>query len=86
MNPPLILALDIGTSSVRAALYDGDGGVLPETFVKNDRTMTATEDGGAEIDAGEAFEQVVRAIDDVLKKAKSVKGEIEYVAGFVLLA
>jgi gluconokinase len=81
LNPPLILALDIGTSSVRAALYNGDGSVLPETFVKNERTMTATEDGGAELDAEEAFEQVVRAIDDVLKKAKKVKGEIEYVAG-----
>jgi gluconokinase len=80
LNPPLILALDIGTSSVRAALYDGDGRVLPETFVKNERTLTATEDGGAEIEAKEAFAQVARAIDDVLKKARSVKGKIEYAA------
>jgi gluconokinase len=77
---PLILALDIGTSSVRAALYDYDGNVVPKTFVKNERTLTSTDDGGAEIDADEAFAQVVRAIDDVLKKAKGVKGEIEYVA------
>lgn len=80
MNPPLILALDIGTSSVRAALYDAKGSVLPETFVKNDRTLQATDDGGAEIDAAEAFAQVSRAIDDVLKKARAVKGEIEYAA------
>jgi gluconokinase len=80
LNTPLILALDIGTSSVRAALYDYDGNVVPKTFVKNERTLTSTDDGGAEIDADEAFGQVVRAIDDVLKKAKGVKGEIEYVA------
>lgn len=72
--------MDIGTSSVRAALYTGDGRVLPETFVKNERTLTSTDDGGAEIDANEAFAQVADAIDEVLKKAKGVKGDIEYIA------
>lgn len=80
MSPPLILALDIGTSSVRAALYNANGNVLHGTFVKNERTLASTEDGGAEIDAEDAFSQVARAIDDVLKKAKSVKGQIEYAA------
>lgn len=76
----LILALDIGTSSVRAALYDAKGNVLPESFVKNERTLTATDDGGAEIDALEAFKQIETAIEDVLKKSAKIKGEIEYVA------
>ncbi|MGD9562823.1 MAG: gluconokinase [Pyrinomonadaceae bacterium] len=76
----LVLALDIGTSSVRAALYDHDGNVLPRTMVKNERTLTATDDGGAEIDADEAFDQVVAAIDDVLEKAAKLKGEITHAA------
>jgi gluconokinase len=80
MNSPFILALDIGTSSVRAALYDAEGKVLPSTFVKNERVLTATAGGGAEIDAREAFAQIVEAIDDVLKKSEKLKGEIEYVA------
>ena len=80
LQQPFVLALDIGTSSVRAALYDVRGNVLPETMVKNERTLTATEDGGAEIDAAEAFVQVEKAIDDVLVKSKKVKGEIKYVA------
>ncbi len=80
MKLPLILALDIGTSSVRAALYNFNGEVLPATMVKNERQLTATEDGGAEIDALEAFAQVERAIDDVLTKAEKIRGEIEYVA------
>src|SRR5919107_1037579 len=67
---PHILAIDIGTSSVRAALYDERARVVPETMVKNERVLTATEDGGAEIDADEA----------VLKKAKNVKDEIGFVA------
>jgi gluconokinase len=65
---------------VRAALYDFHGDVLPETFVKNERQLTATEDGGAEIDALEALAQVEEAIADVLEKAKNIEGEIEYVA------
>jgi len=65
---------------VRAALYDARGNVLPETMVKNERLLTATEDGGAEIDALEALKQIEEAIDDVLEKAKNVEGEIEAVA------
>ncbi|MCC7305949.1 MAG: gluconokinase [Acidobacteria bacterium] len=76
----LVLGLDIGTSSVRAALYDDKGNVLPRTMVKNERTLTATDDGGAEIDADEAFDQVFAAIGDVLAKAEKVKGEITHVA------
>jgi gluconokinase len=74
----LILGLDIGTSSVRAALYHSRGDMIPETLVKNKRTLTATDDGGAEIDADVAFKQVVKAIDDVLEKA--IEGEITHVA------
>ena len=75
-----ILALDIGTSSVRAALYDMRGDVLPATMVKNDRTLKATEDGGAEIDALEAFTQIEKAVDDVLEKSAKIEGEISHVA------
>jgi Sugar (pentulose and hexulose) kinases len=75
-----VLAIDIGTSSVRAALYDFDANVLPETFVKNERRLTATGDGGAEIDALEALGQIERAIDEVLRKSSALKGEIRAVA------
>ena len=49
-------------------------------MVKNERTLTATDDGGAEIDADEALDQVVAAVNEVLKKSEKVKGEIGYVA------
>ena len=64
----------------RAALYDFDGNVLPKTFVKNDRQLTATDDGGAEIDAFEALKQIEKAIDEVLETAENIEGEIRYVA------
>lgn len=72
-----ILALDIGTSSVRAAIYDFQANVLPETMVKKDRTVHFTEDGGAELTAQEAFSQVCEAIEEVLSKSSQT---IDYVA------
>ncbi|MEO8041531.1 MAG: gluconokinase [Acidobacteriota bacterium] len=80
MSQKLILGLDIGTSSVRAALCDLKGNMLPETFVKNERSLTSTDDGGAEIDAEVAFKQIVRAIDDVLVQSSDVEGVITHVA------
>lgn len=80
MEDRYILALDIGTSSVRAGLYTMAGDVLPETMVKNERFLSATDDGGAEIDGDKAFEQICEAVDDVLNKCGSVKGDIAYVA------
>lgn len=80
MKPPFILALDIGTSSVRAALYDADGEALPETMVKNERAVVVTEAGGAELNAETAFRQVKKALGDVLKKCPVEIQEIEYTA------
>ena len=80
MKVPFILALDIGTSSVRAALYDSAGDVLQETMVKNERDVMMTDEGGAELDAEKAFQQVEKAIGDVLKKYPAEANEIEYAA------
>lgn len=80
MNSPLFLALDIGTSSVRSALYDCRANVLPETMVKNERTVRITHGGGAELDAEVAFGQVVAAIDDVQKKCPAEVSEADFAA------
>ncbi|HVF30082.1 MAG TPA: gluconokinase [Pyrinomonadaceae bacterium] len=80
MENNLILGLDIGSSSVRAALYDMEGGMVPETLVKNERSLSATGDGGSEIDAEIALRQVVATIDDVMRKPLARKGRIEFVA------
>jgi len=77
LKQPLILALDIGTSSVRAALYDGPANAVSRAFAKIERTLTVTADGGAEIDADEAIAQVAAAIDALLEKTNV---EITYVA------
>lgn len=71
------MALDIGTSSVRAALYDGLAKAVPRAFAKIERTLTVTADGGAEIDADEAVAQVASAIDALLERSDA---EIAHVA------
>lgn len=65
---------------MRAALYDEQAKRLDATFVKNERQLTMTEDGGAEINADEALKQVAAAIDAVLQKAGDKAAKIEFVA------
>ncbi|MBK9163475.1 MAG: gluconokinase [Acidobacteria bacterium] len=78
MAKELILGLDVGSSSVRGALFDGGGRMLKRTFVKEERRLAATRDGGAEIDAARALRQVVGVIDAVLERAPA--GEVTHVA------
>lgn len=80
VKPTFALALDIGTSSVRAALYDSDGSELDGTAVKLEREFRTTSDGGAEIDAEEAIEQIARTVDDVLAGTSHLASQIEVVA------
>ena len=80
MNRDLILAIDIGTSSVRAALYDPAGKIIPETLVKNERQLIHTSDGGSEIDADKALSQLIATIDEVLDRSQKFRSEIIYVA------
>lgn len=61
-------------------MYDLDANLRPETLVRNDRPFDTGDDGAAEIDAEQALKQVVAVIDDVLKRAAEVEGEIICVA------
>lgn len=72
--------MDIGTSSVRGALYEREAVALGETAFRLARSLNVTEDGGAEIDADEAVDQVASVIDGVLERSKQVPGNIDLVA------
>jgi gluconokinase len=76
----MILAIDIGTSSVRAALYDQKGALVKGTLVKNERRLRSTADGGSEIDADAAIRQTVKTIDSVIRLSAKIKSEITHVA------
>ena len=55
VKPVSTLALDIGTSSVRAGVYGADGYEISGTAVNLESEFHATSDGSAEYDANEAI-------------------------------
>ena len=66
---PLVLALDIGTSSARGALYDERGLEVEGTQERLVRGFETTSGGGAELDARAAIEQAAQVIDAVAARA-----------------
>ena len=64
-----IVSVDVGSSSVRAELYDDSGNGIDGTEVKLDYEFEYTPDGGAEKDADELLDLVVRAVDGTLSEA-----------------
>src|ERR1700687_2747607 len=61
-----VLALDVGTSSCRASLYDVSGRAIKDRFAHIAYSPTITADGGAELDPDVLFDQLCSAIDHVL--------------------
>lgn len=80
MLTPLVLALDVSTSSVRAALYDRNARQVPGAEAQFARALQTTADGGAELDADEAVAQVTRAIDALFAKDAARDARVELVA------
>ena len=76
----MILALDIGSSSIRASLFDHAARPVHDTSIKFEREFSATADGGAELDAGEALSQVAAVVDAILEKTKSLAVRITHIA------
>src|SRR5215211_7254127 len=68
-----ILSVDVGSSSVRAELYDDVGDSVEGTEVKLDYEFEYTPDGGAEKDADELLDLVVRAVDGTLSEASGAE-------------
>ena len=62
---PLIVAIDIGTSSVRALLYDGEARMVDASECQLPYEMRTTADGGAEVDADEIVDLTLRCLDHI---------------------
>jgi gluconokinase len=75
-----ILALDIGTSSTRAILYDSSGTPVPGVAAQLPYTLTTSSEGEASVDADFLVGLVARTIDTVLQKASILGRQISAVA------
>jgi gluconokinase len=62
-----VLALDVGTSSCRASLYDPRGGPVAARRGRVAYAPEVTPDGGAELDPQLLFDHLCSAIDQVLE-------------------
>lgn len=80
MSSPLVLTLDIGTSSTRAMLFDAAARPLDGHVVQLPYRVQTTADGGAEFDADELFTAVVSVIDQLLAQAGPLAEQIGAVA------
>ena len=79
----MALAVDIGTSSARAIVYDARGYALAGAECQIGYEITTSAEGEASVDADELFELTLKAIDGSLAQASDA-GEIAVVgvAGF----
>ncbi len=64
---PLIIALDLGTSSVRALLYDAQGRIQPGREVQIKYQQHLTGDGGVEFDADKLVAHTLKALKSLLR-------------------
>ena len=65
---PTVLAIDIGTSSVRALVCDAEGNALADSETQIPYSLRTTQGGAADFDAEPLVEIVVTAIDGTLSK------------------
>jgi gluconokinase len=69
-EPPFVLAIDVGTSSVRVSGFDRRGWHVPELAVSEKHAPHTTPDGGAEMDADDVLERVLRLLEALLARRK----------------
>lgn len=80
MTGPFVLAIDMGTSSTRAIVFDGRGRQLPETEAQLPYEVHTTPDGGVTLNPGMLLTFTARAIDGALAKTRDLGLTIDLVA------
>jgi gluconokinase len=77
---PLILALDIGTSSVRALLFDAQARQVQIPVARRDTPLRVSQDGASELYPDQLLESLWSCIDECLESAGEAGEKIEGVA------
>ena len=75
-EPPFVLAIDIGSSSIKAALFDSRAYRIEGTEFQDHHPLHSTSDGAAEESCVHIVERVEAAIDSVLERAGDASKEI----------
>src|SRR5579864_1785794 len=80
-SEPFIVSLDIGSSSVRALLFDREASQVEGYGARVPYEPTKTPDGGAEIDAAELAELAIDCLDELHRQVHTAQMRIAAVAG-----
>lgn len=76
-HAPFVLVIDIGTSSLRAMVYDAFAHDVEGLAARHKYTPDTTDDGGSTLDARAMFDAFTAAIDEILSL---LQGKIEIAA------
>lgn len=79
-EPPLVLTLDVGTSSVRAKLFDAQGQPLTDSTAQIEHGARTTADGGVEFDPLSLCARCLEAIDRMHARARELRLPVVAVA------
>ena len=77
---PHVLTLDVGTSSVRALLFDPQGRAVKGIRSRVTYAMRTMQDGGVEIDAGELLGAVLSVLDQAVRQVEAAGRSVGGVA------
>jgi gluconokinase len=80
MRPPFVLALDVGTSSTRALLFDASGAAVPDIVSQHPYKLTVSSQGEVSVDADKLADVVEETISEVLHLAGPLAEQIAAVA------
>ncbi|HTI15531.1 MAG TPA: FGGY family carbohydrate kinase [Dictyobacter sp.] len=80
VKAPYILALDVGTSSTRALLFDAQGRTVPKVGSQHKYELQTSAEGEVTVNADMLVDLVAQTIDETLQAAGSRRSEIKAVA------
>jgi len=83
---PLILTIDIGSSSIRSNLFDRLGRLIEDTEARRDTILHTAIDGKSEADPNLIIEHVSQCLDETVTKAKRASAQIKAVASCTLVS
>lgn len=76
IETPLVLAIDIGSSSVKVGLFDARARSVGDVVVTVSHDQRVASDGTSEEDASDIAQAVERAVDEAIAKAGTLASEI----------
>ena len=78
-KPSLLLSIDVGTSGVRAALFDDRGNEVSGAQARSHRVLPSVSDF-TELDADALVHEVVATVDDLITYHFHFSGQIDFIA------